>query len=345
MKNKKATISDIASALNISPSAVSKALNQHPRISKTTREAVEDMAKQLNYEPNYLATALRKGKSHLIGMIIPAVDINFFSSVVKGVESVVNAGGYNVIISQSDDSFEKEKRNVDVLLNTQVDGIICSLANTTSQYEHLDKIIQKGTPLVLFDRTADQQALSTVVIDDYQGAATATQHLIDQGCQNIIHLAGPQQVLPYQLRAAGFKDTIQQNKLGFHRRQLIESELSQEGGRASMEKVLTQEKCPDGIFASSDHAAFGAMQVLKEKGYLIPDQVAIVGFSNETFGNFIQPTLSTVEQHGEKMGEIAANLIIEQCSMPKDQFVHRKIVLPTDLIIRQSSRKSSLKPI
>lgn len=339
MKNKKATISDIASALNISPSAVSKALNQHPRISKTTREAVEDMAKQLNYEPNYLATALRKGKSHLIGMIIPAVDINFFSSVVKGVESVVNAGGYNVIISQSDDSFEKEKRNVDVLLNTQVDGIICSLANTTSQYEHLDKIIQKGTPLVLFDRTADQQALSTVVIDDYQGAATATQHLIDQGCQNIIHLAGPQQVLPFQLRAAGFRETLAKNHLDCHPRQLIESDLTQEGGRKAMEWALSRYGFPDGLFAASDHAAFGAMQVLKEKGYLIPAEVAIVGFSNETFGHFIHPTLSTVEQHGEKMGEIAANLVIEQCSMPPDKFVHRKIVLPTDLIIRQSSQK------
>lgn len=339
MKNKKATISDIASALNISPSAVSKALNQHPRISKATREAVESMAKQLNYEPNYIAAALRKGKSHLIGIIVPAVDINFFSSVVKGVEAIVNEGGYSVIISQSDDSFEKEKRNVDALLNTQVDGIICSLAHTTSQYEHLDKILQKGTPLVLFDRTAEQKALSTVVIDDYQGAATATQHLIEQGCRNIVHLAGPQHVLPYQLRAAGFKETLQKNQLSFHRRQLVTSDLSQAGGRKAMELILANTGLPDGIFASSDQAAFGAMQVLKEKGHQIPEEVAIVGFSNETFGAFVNPTLSTVEQHGEKMGEIAAKLILDQCKPTKHKFVHRKIVLPTNLIIRESSRR------
>lgn len=297
------------------------------------------MAKQLNYEPNYIAAALRKGKSHLIGIIVPAVDIGFFSSVVKGVETIVNEGGYSVIISQSDDSFEKEKRNVDALLNTQVDGIICSLANTTSQYEHLDKILQKGTPLVLFDRTAEQKALSTVVIDDYQGAATATQHLIEQGCQNIVHLAGPQQVLPYQLRAAGFKETLQKNQLSFNRQQLVESDLSQTGGREAMELILANTGLPDGVFASSDQAAFGAMQVLKEKGHQIPEEVAIVGFSNETFGAFINPTLSTIEQHGEKMGEIAAKLILEQCKPSTHKFIHRKIVLPTNLIIRESSRR------
>lgn len=297
------------------------------------------MAKQLNYEPNYIAAALRKGKSHLIGIIIPAVDINFFSSVVKGVETIVNEGGYNVIISQSDDSFEKEKRNVDALLNTQVDGIICSLANTTSQYEHLDKIMQKGTPLVLFDRTADQKALSTVVIDDYQGAATATAHLIEQGCQNLVHLAGPQQVLPYQLRASGFKDTLLKNRLGFQQQCLVENDLTQVGGRKAMESILEKTGLPDGIFASSDQAAFGAMQVLKEKGHLIPEEVAIVGFSNETFGTFITPTLSTVEQHGEKMGTIAAKLILDQCKQTKHKFVHRKIVLPTNLIIRESSQR------
>lgn len=339
MKNKKTTISDIAKALNLSPSAVSKALNHHPRISKSTREAVRRMATQLQYEPNHLAAALRKGRSYLIGIIIPAIDITFFASVVRGIEAVLNQAGYNAIITQSDDQIKKEIRNVDALLHTQVDGIICSLANTATAYEHLDKILEKGVPLVLFDRTANRTDISTVVIDDYQGAFDATEHLVQSGCQHILHLAGPKDILPYRLRAKGYQDVLRQYGLDSRKELMEESWLTQDDGARCLKRALERNSSIDGIFASSDRAAFGAMQALQKKGIKVPEEVAIVGFSNEGFGAFISPSLSTVEQHGVEMGEWAAKLLLEQCRS-RDKKLHvQNIVLSADLIIRSSSRK------
>ncbi len=339
MKNKKTTISDIAKALNLSPSAVSKALNHHPRISKSTKEAVQRMAAELQYEPNHLAAALRKGKSYLIGIIVPAIDINFFASVVKGIETVINQKGYNAIITQSDDLTEKEIRNIDALLNTQVDGIICSLANATTAYDHLDKILKKGVPLVLFDRTPGREDISTVVNDDYQGALNATKHLIEQGCQNILHLAGPKEVLPYRLRAKGYQDVLKKHHMPLRSEWIMESGLSQLDGIRCMRAALALRPKIDAVFAASDHAALGAMRELAEKGIKVPDEVAVVGFSNEGFGPFVEPSLSTVDQHGSQMGAWAAKLLLQQCEGTGKTVVQEKIVLPTDLIIRASSRR------
>ncbi|MBX2872543.1 MAG: LacI family transcriptional regulator [Saprospiraceae bacterium] len=339
MKNKKTTISDIAKALNLSPSAVSKALNRHPRISKTTREAVERVAAELQYEPNHLAAALRKGKSYLIGIIVPAIDINFFASVVKGIETVINQQGYNAIITQSDDLAEKEIRSIDALLNTQVDGIICSLANATKKFDHLDKIINKGVPLVLFDRTPGREDISTVVNDDYQGAVNATEHLIREGCRNIVHLAGPKEILPYRLRAKGYQDMLKKHQIAVRPELIIESGLSQLDGIKSTKEAL--KRCPeiDAVFAASDYAALGAIRELLEQGIKVPEEVAVIGFSNEGFGPFVEPSLSTVDQHGTQMGEWAAKLLLQQCDSKGKKLTQEKIVLPTDLIIRASSRR------
>lgn len=341
MKNKKTTISDIAKALNLSPSAVSKALNHHPRISKKTIEAVEQMAAELRYEPNHLAAALRKGKSYLIGIIVPAIDINFFASVVKGIETVINQEGYNAIITQSDDLAEKEVRNMDALMNTQVDGLICSLAYNTKNYDHLDKIIEKGVPLVLFDRTPNREDISTVVIDDYQGAVSATQHLIEEGCRNILHLAGPKDILPYRLRSEGYQDVLKKHGLKVRSEWILESGLSQQDGIRCVKEVIDEYPEIDAIFAASDHAALGAMRELAERGIKVPEEVAIVGFSNEGFGPFVEPSLSTVDQHGSQMGEWAAKLLLEQCKSKGKKLSPEKIVLPADLLIRSSSKRTS----
>lgn len=297
------------------------------------------MAAQLQYEPNQLAAALRKGKSYLIGIIIPAIDINFFARVVKGIEAVLNEEGYNAIITQSDDQVDKEARNVDTLLNTQVDGIICSLANTATTYEHLDKILDKGVPLVLFDRTTMRGDISTVVINDYKGAYDATEHLLQLGCQSILHLAGPEQMLPYRLRAKGYQDVLRQYGLDDREDLVRVSRLTRADGARCVQEVLSKNISIDGIFAASDQAAFGAMQVLQKRGVRIPEEVAIVGFSNEGFGSFITPSLSTVEQHGVKMGEWAAKLLLEQCESTNRHREVQQIVLPAELIVRSSSSK------
>lgn len=326
--------------MNLSPSAVSKALNHHPRISKATKEAVQRMAAELQYEPNHLAAALRKGKSYLIGIIVPAIDINFFASVVKGIESVINQEGYNAIITQSDDLAEKEMRNIDALLNTQVDGIICSLANATNEYDHLEKIITKGVPLVLFDRTPGREDISTVVIDDYQGAVSATEHLVEEGCQRILHLAGPLEILPYRLRAKGYQDVLKKHNIPLRSELIMPSALTQIDGINCLRKALTLSLPIDAVFAASDHAALGAMRELVESGIKVPEEVAVVGFSNEGFGPFVEPSLSTVDQHGTQMGEWAAKLLLKQCENKGKKVKPEKVVLPTDLLIRSSSRKN-----
>lgn len=298
------------------------------------------MAIELQYEPNHLAAALRKGKSYLIGIIVPAIDINFFASVVKGIETIINQEGYNAIITQSDDMTEKEVRNIDALLNTQVDGLICSLAFDTKNYDHLDKIIQKGVPLVLFDRTPNREDISTVVIDDYQGAVSATQHLIEEGCRNILHLAGPRDILPYRLRAEGYQDVLKKNGIQVRTEWILESGLSQQDGISCIREVIDSYPEIDAVFAASDHAALGAMRELTERGIKVPEEMAIVGFSNEGFGPFVEPSLTTVDQHGSQMGEWAAKLLLEQCNAKEKKIKPEKIVLPADLIVRSSSSKT-----
>ena len=297
------------------------------------------MAAELQYEPNHLAAALRKGKSHLIGIIVPAIDINFFASVVKGIESIINQEGYNAIITQSDDLAEKEIRNIDALLNTQVDGIICSLANTTSEYDHLEKIMSKEVPLVLFDRTPGRADISTVVIDDYQGAVSATEHLVEEGCQTILHLAGPLETLPYRLRAEGYQDVLKKHNIPFRSELIMPSGLTQTDGINCIKKALNLNLAIDAVFAASDHAALGAMRELAERGIKVPEEVAVVGFSNEGFGPFVEPSLSTVDQHGTQMGEWAAKLLLKQCENKGKKIKYEKVVLPTDLIVRSSSRR------
>lgn len=335
MKKKRTTITDIANALGLTPSAVSKALSDHPRISDATKEAVREMAEKLHYQRNKIASALRKGQSMLVGVIIPAANINFFSSVVKGIEDVLNREGYQVIISQSYDDPDKEQANVQALLTSQVDAIFASIANKTTHFEHFIRVRENGIPLILFDRVEESLAISNVVIDDHDGAFQATRHLIEQGCRHIAHLAGYHNVPLYRSRIEGYQHALQQAGLPIETDLIIESDLTLEDGRNAMTRLLNDVPRLDAIFAASDHAAAGAMQVLQEQGINIPHEVAVVGFSNEPFSSMIQPALSTVDQHSETMGQLAAQAFLSQLGPSEKQPV--QTVLTPKLIIRASS--------
>lgn len=338
MKKKKTTITDIANALSLTPSAVSKALSDHPRISDATKEAVREMAEKLNYQRNKIASALRKGQSMLVGVIIPAANINFFSSVVKGIEDTLNAAGYQVIISQSYDDPEKERINVQTLLTSQVDAIFASIANKTVDFEHFAKVRESGIPLILFDRVEESLGGSTVVIDDHQGAYQAVEHLIEQGCRRIAHLAGYHNVSLYQSRIEGYRNALQDAGLPINQEWIMESGLSLDDGRRCMEELLRHPQPPDGIFAAGDHAAAGAMQVLQERQIKIPEEVAVVGFSNEPFSSMIKPALSTVDQHSETMGRLAAQAFLQQLNAAEAfSLPPQKKILSPDLLIRASS--------
>jgi LacI family transcriptional regulator len=336
---KKTTIKDIANVLGITPSAVSKALNDHPRISDKTKVAVIQVAENLNYQPNHLASALRKGKSNLVGVIIPKANSNFFSSVIENLEIILNKEGYNVIVTQSNESFEKECRNIDALLYTQVDGIIASMANETKDLSHYEKIKSKGVPLILFDRGENDLQVDYVGIDDYMSSQLVVKHLVDQGCKRIAHIGGFSHTRIYRNRIRGYRDALEKFGLPIEEGLIVECDLRIDDGRRIMSDLLKLSNRPDAVYVAGDYAALGALQVLKEKNIKVPQEIALVGFSNEPFTSFVTPSISTIDQHSSKIGELAAEAFLKRIAEPKFEVSLNKFILEAELIVRETSNK------
>ena len=339
MKKEKTTIHDIAKKLNITASTVSRALNDNPRISEATKKAVQKTAQKLNYHPNQIAAALRNGRSNILGIIVPTVDRSFFSSVVRGIEEIANQAKYNVMICQSYDDYEKEVATVEALLRSRVDGIIASFAKQTSDFDHFLKAKERGIPVILFDRSNDELELSHVAVDDYLGAFKATEHLIQQGCTRVAHLSGAQRISIYRDRLRGYKDALIAHGFPFNQALVIESNLQLDDGRNSMAQLLKNKEIPDGVFSASAFGILGALQVLKEKNIRVPQDVALVGFSNEPYTSFTEPSITTVEQHSLRMGNAAAEIFLEEVLDEDKKFIPQKIVLKPELIVRQSSMR------
>ncbi|GGA74133.1 LacI family transcriptional regulator [Flavobacterium palustre] len=338
MENKKkSTIKDIAAVLGLTPSAVSKALNDHPRISEKTKIAVKEAAIQLDYQPNYLSSALRKGKSNLVGVIIPRVNSHFFSSVVENIEKVLNLNGYNIIMTQSNELYAKECQEIDTLLKIQVDGIIASMANETTNLEYYQKIKSK-TELVLFDRGEEELNVDYVGIDDYKSSHLVVDHLVSQNCNRIAHIAGFQHIRIYKERIRGYKDALEKWNLESKENWIIESNLRLEDGRRIMQQLLGSSERPDAVYVAGDIAALGALQVLLENNIKVPEEIALIGFSDEPFTSLTQPSISTVNQHSDQIGKLTAEAFLERMKNPKKKTINR-IILEPELIIRQSSDK------
>lgn len=346
-KKKKTTISDIAKELNITASTVSRALGNHPRISDSTKEAVWKMVEKLNYQPNNIASALRKGKSNIIGVIVPTSDRQFFASFIRGIEEIVRDEGYNLMICQSDDQFRKEKSGIDTLLNIRVDGIIASVAKETTDFSHYKKVKQQGVPLVLYDRVIESLGVNLVVSDDYLGAYNAVSHLIEQGCKRIAHFAGKQHIQIYQDRLKGYLQALRDHNLSVDDEIIIESDLIRdtysilETGRQIGKKLLQIPNPPDGIFSSSDFAAMGAIQIFKDMKMKIPEEIALVGYSNDFSASVIEPSLTSLDQHTIQMGNLAAKHFLNQINTKPEEFTPQKTLLKPDLIIRESSSRKT----
>ncbi|MEX2567776.1 MAG: LacI family DNA-binding transcriptional regulator [Cyclobacteriaceae bacterium] len=337
MNKKKTTLLDIARALNITPSTVSRALNNHPRISEKTSKRVLKMAADLNFEPNKIASALRSGKSKLVGIVVPTVNRNFFSSVIRGIEAHTEKLGYHVILSQSYDDPVKEKQIVKALVNAGVDGVIASLGKNTTEFNHFQEVLERGIPLVLFDRVTDKLDVSQVMIDDYLGAYQAVEHLINQGCLRIVHLTNFRKINIYKERLRGYQDALIDYKIQFDKRLVVESNMQLEDGRKSMENLLEKGINFDAVFSASDYSIMGAMQVLIEMGINIPENVKLVGFGNEPFTSFTAPSISTVDQKSIAMGNLTAEIFFELLEKPPKDRIPQKTILKPELIIRGSS--------
>lgn len=338
MNKKRTTIKDIANVLNISPAAVSKALHDNSRISKKTKDAVHRVAKELNYQPNHLASALRSGKSNLVGVIVPRTNSNFFSSVLENMEAVLNKAGYNIIITQSNESFEKECSNINALLFTQVDGIIASMANETVDLSYFEKIKSKGIPLILFDRGENDLNVDYVGINDYESSHMIVEHLVSKGCQRIAHIGGFRRTRIFNNRIRGYIDAIKKHNLPYEDKLLVESSLTLDDGRAQMKKLLELKKRPDAVYVASDYAALGALQILNENNISIPNEIRLIGFGNEPFTSFVSPTISSINQHSEEIGRITAETFLERVSQTEVKQRLNKLILDAELIVRDSSK-------
>jgi LacI family transcriptional regulator len=341
--SQKVTITDIANALNVNPGTVSRALADSPKISDDTKKAVLEMARKLNYRPNRIAASLRSGKSHVIGVMIPSAEINFFGSVVHGIESIANLHGYNVLIYQSNESEQNEAKGIETFLSARVDGILASIAKNTHDYAHFEDVKDRGIPLVFFDRVNYDLEIPAVVIDDYMGAFIATGHLIKQGYNRVAHITGPQHLNIFSDRVRGYQAALRANHMLVNQQYVYEGNVSIESGKNAVDYFFNLPEPPDAIFAVEDFTALGVIKRLKEKGLEIPAQFGVIGFANEGFGEHITPSLSTIDQQTVTMGQEAIKLLLKICEKTTDQsLVQTKVVLDPIPIFRESSMKKGI---
>lgn len=336
------TLKEIAEKLGISITTVSKALKNYPDVSEKTKKAVLALAQELHYTPNSFAVNLRTKESKTIGLIIPEVVHHFFSNVVNAIIDEAEKKGYLVIILQSNETLELEKKQVELLINKRVDGIIMSLSNESNNDDHIKEIINRNIPFVMFDKIAKLSKCNKVVINDQKAAFDAVQHLIDKGCKRIAHIRGPLNPQNAIDRYIGYKKALEKNHIPFDANLVYTCEnVTFDEGRQFAEKIVNDHKDVDGIFAVTDLVAVGVIAYLNEQKIEIPKKIAIIGFSNWFMSKVISPKLSTVDQPSHEMGIESFNLLLEEMVCHKDglKFEPRTVELDTKIIERESTMK------
>lgn len=305
------TIKDIAKTLGISASTVSRALKDHPDISAETKRQVQQLASSVNYRPNALALGLRNSKTNTIGVIIPEIVHHFFSSVISGIDDVAYSTGYNTMICQTNESIEREKSNIQAMLDQRIDGFLISISKNTTEYTHLKQLQEDGIPVVFFDRICEDLPSHKVITDDFAGARIATKHLIDVGCKRIAHLTGAAGLLISQQRKEGYVTALREAGIAVEPELIIEAD-SREALHANSDKLITIAPEIDGIFAINDTTAITAIQILQKNGYNVPRDIAVIGFGDGPMSEIVSPTLSTVEQKGYEIGAEAMRMLTRQ---------------------------------
>jgi DNA-binding LacI/PurR family transcriptional regulator len=338
MKKPPATIKDIARILNISTSTVSRALTGQTNISTKTKKEILELAERLDYEPNSIALSLKQRRTNIIGVIIPETENKFYAKAISGIQQIATKHGYNVMICQSHESYEIEKKNVQTLVSNRVDGLIIALSSETKNYEHLEKIHQKGFPIVFFDRICEELATSNVVCDNYEGMIRATTHLIQVGCKRIAHIAGPQNLYDCRRRYEGYLEALKRENLKIDKDLIIFSNFDKENVKNYTAQLLDLKQPPDAILAINDSTAVEMMYIIKKRGLKVPEDIAIIGFNNDYVSSFVEPPLTSIEFHPFEVGKIAALILVK--NLKREKFISEEKVVKSQLIIRESSFKS-----
>jgi DNA-binding LacI/PurR family transcriptional regulator len=334
---RKITINDIARELKISKSTVSRALRDSHDINPETKKRVQEFAEKKDYQPNQMAQSLRSRSTKTIGVIVPAYNIPFYSIAICGIQDYAMKMGYNLMICHSNEQYETEIKNVNALVNANVEGIIISVARDTEKNEHIRKLKRKGIPLVLFNRVIEDFKAAKVVVNDYYGALNMVTYLTSTGCRKIVHITGPNNLVLSNNRKHGYFDAMKNAGLIVDERMVVEGDFTIGSGVTCTKKLLDEVSGIDAIFAVCDAVAFGAMKVLKERGIKIPDEISVAGFTNEPMAELVEPALTTVKQPIYEIGETAAKLLFSQLNDP--ELPAELCVLDTLIEIRESTRK------
>ena len=339
MKKGRVTIKDIARELNIAPSTVSRALNDHPAIKKETKDAVKALAEALDYQPNLLALNLLQKKSNTIGVIVPEITGHFFSAIITGIQDVIVDSEYNIMICLSNESYEEELTIVKRLSKIQIDGVLVAPSSETKNFDHFRRLQKSGIPVVVFDRDCPGLEADKVLVDDYFGAFQAVEYLLGTGCKNIAHLGGPLNLSTTEQRLQGYLDALEKNKVPINRDYIEHVPgFSHKDAVKATKKLLALQEQPDAIFAYNDKIAISAMHIVKKMGLQIPDEVSVLGFDDEPHSSFITPSLSTVWQPVYSMGMLSARILLSHLNNKSNILDFRKEVFKPELVIRASSK-------
>lgn len=333
------TIYDIAKQLNLSAATVSRALNNNPAINAKTRKRVNDMAVEMGYRSNNFASNLRKGSTNTIGVLVHELKSNFITSVLAGIEKVTTEAGYDILIAHSSEKKEKEIANAHNLFHKRVDGLIASLAFDTENLDHFDPFFKKGIPVIFFDRVFENTEFAQVVINNYKAAYDITTHLAKQGCKRIMHITASLERNVYSERFRGYQQALKDHKLIYDKELLITNRLNEDAGIEAAEHILAMKKRPDAIFVTNDFCAAVLMRTLQDNGVHIPKDMAIAGFNNDAIGKIVSPKLTTIDYPGIEMGEITARNLMTHLQGVSNLALTNKIIIKSELIIRESSVK------
>jgi len=338
-KNREITIYDLARTLNISPATVSRGLNGHPAVSKKTKTRIFKLASQMDYRSNTFASNLRRQNTRTIGVIIPKLNSFFMSAVIAGIEKVANQAGYNLIISQSLETVKKESANAQTMYRSRVDGMLVSLAYDTENLAHFEPFFKRGIPVYFFDRVMDHESSTSIIIDNFKAGYEATAHLIGQGCKRIVHVTANHKRNVYTDRLAGYRKALEDHGIGEESILIIEKDLSEQAGISAANRIMQMSPKPDGIFLVNDSWAAHCMITLRQAGYRIPENIAVVGFNNDPISRIVYPALTTVNYPGEEMGTIITRNLINNLKGLEEGKLTNTIIMKSGLIIRDSSQR------
>lgn len=341
MKKGRVTLKDIATKLNLSPSTVSRSLNDHPAIGEETKKAVKELANALDYQPNPMALGLLQKKSNTIGVIVPEITSHFFSAIITGIQDVIGPSEYNIMICLSNESYEEELTLVKKLSKMRVDGILVSPSSATKDFDHFRKLQNNDVPVVVFDRDCPGLEADKVLVDDYSGAYQAVEYLVRSGCTKIAHLGGPLNLSTTKHRLQGYLDALEKNGIPKREEYIFHVKgFSHKDGLKPARKLLEMEDAPDAIFAVNDNIATSAIHVAKKIGLRIPEDISIVGFDDEPHSSYFTPALSTVWQPVYSLGMLSARILLQRIKDTSAKNDFRLEVFKPELVVRASSREN-----